>query len=107
MLSESRTQHDGVDYVYFRMEQLISILMRAVFMNLSNQRVLDLAIKSWENLKNIENNEELPTLFTLVMSVGPRTIFQKNGCVVVWSMALHRKTLYVSHKSVKKLFLDE
>ena len=46
-------------------------------------------------------------LFTLVMLVGRRTIFQKNGCVVVWSTALHRKTLHVSHKSVKELFLDE
>ena len=46
MLSESRTQHDSVDYVYFRMEQLICILMRAVFMNLMNQGVLDLVINS-------------------------------------------------------------
>ena len=51
-------------------------------------------------IKYIIKNEEL--------SVGRRTIFQKNGCVVVvWSTALHRKTLHVSHKSVKELFLDE
>ena len=34
MLGESRTQHDSVDYVYFRMEQVISILIRADFINL-------------------------------------------------------------------------
>ena len=66
MLSESRTQYDSIGYVYFRMEQLISILMRAVFMNLFNQRVLDLVINSWENLKNIINSEELPKTVNFV-----------------------------------------
>ena len=66
MLSESRTQHDSVDYVYFRMEQLISILMRAVFRNLINQGVLHLVINSWENLKNIINSEELPKTVNFV-----------------------------------------
>ena len=60
ILSSSRTRHDSVYYVYFRLEQLISILMRAVFMNLMNQGVLDLVINSWENLKYIINNKELP-----------------------------------------------
>ena len=46
MLSESRTQQDSVDYVNFLMEQRISILMRADFMNLMEQGVLDLMINS-------------------------------------------------------------
>ena len=60
MLGESRTQHGSVGHVYFRMEQVIFILMRADVINLMDQEVLDLAINSWENLKNIINNEELP-----------------------------------------------
>ena len=52
ILSESRTQHDSVDYVYFRMEQLIFILMRAVFVNLINQGVVGFVINSWEDLKS-------------------------------------------------------
>ena len=44
MLSESRTQHDSVDYVYFLMEQLISISMREDFINLMEKGVLDLLI---------------------------------------------------------------
>ena len=66
MLSESRTQHDIVDNVYFRIEQLISILMRAEFMKLIDQGVLDLVINLWENLKNIINNEELPKTVNFV-----------------------------------------
>ena len=46
MLSESRTQQDSVDYVNFLMEQRISILMRADFMNLMEQGGLDLVINS-------------------------------------------------------------
>ena len=66
MLGESRTQHDSVDYVYFRMEQVISILIRADFINLMDQGVLDLVINSWENLKNIIHNEELPKAVNFV-----------------------------------------
>ena len=44
MLSESRTQHDSVDYVFFLMEQLISISMREDFINLMEMGVLDLLI---------------------------------------------------------------
>ena len=44
MLSESRTQHDSVDYVFFLMEPLISISMREDFINLMEKGVLDLLI---------------------------------------------------------------
>ena len=40
--------------------------MGADFMNLMDQGVLDLVIKSWENLKNTVNNEELPEAVNLV-----------------------------------------
>ena len=39
MLCKSRTQYDSVDYFYFHIEQLISILMRAEFMTLMDQEV--------------------------------------------------------------------
>ena len=66
MLSESRTQDDSVAYVYFYMEQLISILMRADFMNLMDQRVLYFVINSWQNVENIINNEELSKALNFV-----------------------------------------
>lgn len=44
MVSESSSQHDGVDSVYSRIEQLIFNLMRANFMNFIYQGVLELVL---------------------------------------------------------------
>ena len=66
MLSGSKTQHGSVDYAYFRMEQLISILMRADSMNLMDQGVLDHVINLWGTLKNVINNEEMPKTVSFV-----------------------------------------
>ena len=111
MLSESRTQHDSVDYVYFRMEQLISILMRAVFMNFMNQGVLDLVINSWESLRYIINNEELPKAVSFVYTgnVGrPLYNIPKEWLRYCLEYGFTQKeTAFISQVSDKKLFLDE
>ena len=111
MLSESRTQHDSVDYVYFRMEQLISILMRAVFMNFMNQGVLDLVINSWESLRYIINNEELlkAVSFVYTGNVGrPLYNIPKKWLRYCLEYGFTQKeTAFISQVSDKKLFLDE
>ena len=58
-LSDSRNSQETLDYVVYRMEQFISVLMEASFMNYLDPTVVDLHVSAWRCLNCIVNEDQL------------------------------------------------
>ena len=89
----------AIDYIHFNESRLHELDVSG-----SSRSFDQLVGEYYKNiLQNIINNEELHKAVNFVytaMQADLRAIFQNSGCVVVWSMVLHKETLHESQDSV-------